>query len=441
MFELALEEARNRRGCLIELPFRGKRAGSMFTVTCQWEEVAELPTWAVYEQSGDDSKMHFSKPFSPADFELLFDMVAMASLDSDVSSKIPDNLKNTPEKMQAAAPPPQQAAAPTPPPGYPAGVDYSQMQAAPPGYPGYPGYYPPPAPMGYPQPYPMMPGYQMPGAYPGMPPVPAHPVDPYQAAQAPPTPVAPPPPPQTAPPAPPEPVKTAATPLLSNSGVFKRIDMSLLAKGQTIDLGTLLLNSHLVKQASLEAAIKIQGMVEDGKLDPEIAPLALERFHGEGAKIDQYLTGDVLEKMREKSKQPASLPPPPAPVKEKPPESAAPPRKPGQKSPEEVQRIRLAFDMLKKAGIISDQDIETAQNVLRKTGGDIVQILISANKFDINTYEAAQIVRPLVDNGLMKMEQVIIALNYCCRSRVDFDTAVDEMGWQNPRKVRKDLNL
>lgn len=243
------------------------------------------------------------------------------------------------------------------------------------------------------------------------------------------------------------PTQIATTTPVGDSGVFRRIDMSLISKTQTLDLGTLLLNAHLIKQNTLEAALKIQGMVDDGKLDPEIAPAALERFHSEGSRIDSYLTGDVLEKMRDKAKNapPAPLPKPSvsaaasAPTGET--DKPAAPVKKGQKSPEEIQKIRNAFDLLKQAGIITDTDIQTAQTVLRKHGGDIVEILVSAGKFDRNTFEAAHIVRPLIEATLMKLEQAIIVLNYCCRSRVDFDTAIDEMGWQNPRKLRTDLNL
>ncbi|HEY9787076.1 MAG TPA: hypothetical protein V6D17_16915 [Candidatus Obscuribacterales bacterium] len=402
----------------------------MFILTCVWEEHGDLPVWSLYEQVGEDSKMHWSKQFPPSDLQLLYDMVAMTVVvDADSAGKIPDTLKPTADSPPASP----QFAQPAPP-------DYGQ---APQGYPGaaYPGYYPPPAPMGYPQAYPpVMPGYPaqpMPGY--GMPAVPMDPAAQwaYSAVQQTlPASTPPAPAPPAAPAPPPEPAKTSMTPLMQQSGVFKRIDMSLIAKGKKLDLGTLLLDARLIKQNSLEAALKIQGMVEDGKIDPDIAPLALERFHSEGARIDQYLTGDVLEKMREKSKQA------PAPSQEtKQPEQAKPAAKGSGKSPEEVQKIRQAFDVLKKAGIIDDKDIETAQGVLRKTGGDIVQILIAANKFDKNTYEAAHIVRPLISSGLMKPEQAIIALNYCCRSRVDFDTALEEMGWQNPRKLRKDLDL
>ncbi len=486
MVDLAYTESKTRRGCLVEIPWRTKKPGQMFTLTCQWEDGAELPVWSLYEQSGEDSKMHWSKPFGSADLQLLYDMAAMAAVDAD-STKIPDNLKAKESQKLEVTPPPQPSYVVQQPQGPPpSGSDFTQgtMPAYQTPYGGYPppGYampqqmYPPQQMPGYPP----MPGYPqmpqqmypgMPGMMPGMPGMPmpgmpGMPGDPnawmqqgMQPGMAPGMMPGMAPMPQQVPPAPPNQqsqAQTAITPLVGDSGVFKRIDMSLISKTQTLDIGTLLLNAHLIKQSTLEAALKIQGMVDDGKLDPEIAPAALERFHGEGSKIDNYLTGDVLEKMRDKAKQAPAAPP----VKPAPPQASAlaggapgapgaqgadgkqaAPVKKGQKSPEEIQKIRNAFDLLKQAGIITDTDIQTAQTVLRKHGGDIVEILVSAGKFDKNTFEAAHIVRPLIDATLMKLEQAIIVLNYCCRSRVDFDTAIDEMGWQNPRKLRTDLNL
>ncbi len=469
MVDLAYTESKTRRGCLVEIPWRTKKPGQMFTLTCQWEDGADLPVWSLYEQSGEESKMHWSKPFGSADLQLLYDMAAMSAVDAD-SAKIPDSLKAKESQKIEVTPQPQPGYVPPPPPLPAPASDFTQgtMPAynnpyggyPPPGY-GMPGQmYPPPMP-GYPPPpmpgYPPMPQqmYGMPGIMPGMPGMPGDPnawmqpgMAPGMAPMAPMAPVAPPAPSPTPAPSPP-PAQIATTTPVGDSGVFRRIDMSLISKTQTLDLGTLLLNAHLIKQATLEAALKIQGMVDDGKLDPEIAPAALERFHGEGSRIDTYLTGDVLEKMRDKAKNAPPAPPPktsapPSPAgagKGETDKVAAAPVKKGQKSPEEIQKIRNAFDLLKQAGIITDTDIQTAQTVLRKHGGDIVEILVSAGKFDKNTFEAAHIVRPLIEATLMKLEQAIIVLNYCCRSRVDFDTAIDEMGWQNPRKLRTDLNL
>ncbi|MFX8879627.1 hypothetical protein ABTM72_20100, partial [Acinetobacter baumannii] len=70
----------------------------------------------------------------------------------------------------------------------------------------------------------------------------------------------------------------------------------------------------------------------------------------------------------------------------------------------------------------------------KKHGGDIVQMLTAAGKIDATTYKAAELCVPLIAENKMKVEQCIIALGYCSRSRVDFDSALEEMGWENPRK-------
>jgi len=64
----------------------------------------------------------------------------------------------------------------------------------------------------------------------------------------------------------------------------------------------------------------------------------------------------------------------------------------------------------------------------------MVQILASAGKLDLTTYKAASKAVPLIRDNKMKVEQCIIALNYCSRSRVDFETALDELNWPNPLK-------
>jgi hypothetical protein len=102
-------------------------------------------------------------------------------------------------------------------------------------------------------------------------------------------------------------------------------------------------------------------------------------------------------------------------------------------------QAKAAFDLLVKAGLLTESDINAAAAARAKVGGDMAQLLQSAGKLDKQTFDAAVICLPMIREGFLKLEQYIIALNYCSRSRVDFDTALEEMGWQNPRKLRKDL--
>ena len=38
----------------------------------------------------------------------------------------------------------------------------------------------------------------------------------------------------------------------------------------------------------------------------------------------------------------------------------------------------------------------------------------------------------LMEQGRLKMEQAMIGLHYCQRSRATFDDAVEELGWEKP---------
>lgn len=231
------------------------------------------------------------------------------------------------------------------------------------------------------------------------------------------------------------------------------VDYHLLDKRANILLGTLLKEAGLINEPTLEAALKLQELVREEKMTPEQAPDALKRLHTLGANIEQYLApsdttpsytppGGTSVTPKGTPTQGGAKPGQPGAPGAKPAQpGAAPGAKPGQPGAKPVRDLKGAFDLLIKAGILTESDITTAQNVRNKHGGDIVQILQAASKVDTKTVDAAVICLPLIREGLMKQEQCIIALNYCSRMRVAFDDALEEMGWQNPRKLRSDLPL
>jgi hypothetical protein len=101
----------------------------------------------------------------------------------------------------------------------------------------------------------------------------------------------------------------------------------------------------------------------------------------------------------------------------------------GTGEPIEAQK---AIDLCKKAGLLQEQDFLAAVSVKKKHGGEVSKILAAAGKLDSNTFQAAVTCNNLMELGRLKMEQAIIALHYCQRSRVSFNDAVDEMGWEKP---------
>lgn len=195
------------------------------------------------------------------------------------------------------------------------------------------------------------------------------------------------------------------------------IDMDLMQKRTNILLGTLLTGAELITEPTLEAALKIQDLVRAGKLTSSRAPELLKLFFSMGAAIEDYI---------DPSEFVASTPKPP---------KGEPVKKPAPGA--DIKELHQAFELLIKSGLLTENDIKTAQEVRQKHGGDIRNILQAAGKVDSKTMAAAATCASLVQANLMKVEQCIIALNYCSRSRVGFDEALEELRWENPRKAAK----
>lgn len=235
------------------------------------------------------------------------------------------------------------------------------------------------------------------------------------------------------------PAYPAASPAKDNSEL-KPIDYNMMSKRSNVLIGTLLVEAGLVTMPTLEAALKIQELVRDEKMDQDQAFDALKRLHSMGASIDDYLSPTDF-----KSGKKAGTPGTGAPAKPRPPAtggaggapSSSAPSSGGKGtplSPEKQREMHGAFDLLQKGGLLQEADIKSASQVRAKHGGDLVQILKSAGKLELKTYDAAVICVKLIQAGKMKVEQCIIALNYCGRSRVGFDEAMEELNWPNPRK-------
>ena len=172
----------------------------------------------------------------------------------------------------------------------------------------------------------------------------------------------------------------------------------------------LLVKAELITEKTLAAALKIHELIHTGKLHRERAADVLKYQHDKGDNIADYInasasitSGDTLSV---------------------------------DQAPEQGRdRGDMAvFTLLQQAGLISENDIKTAQGVSKKHGGDIATILQSAQKLDMKTFEAAKTCCVLQKDDLMKIEQSVIIVNYCSRSRISFDEALSELNWPNPRK-------
>lgn len=197
------------------------------------------------------------------------------------------------------------------------------------------------------------------------------------------------------------------------------IDMGLISKRTDVTLNNLLLESGLLNSQSLDAAIRMQDLVEEKQLTARDAARVLARYHNKGKTIEQFITVAMQELADGAPGSSAGG-------------GGAP--QGGGASGQAMVSVKDALDLLVRSGVLTDNDIQTANEVRKKHGGDISKILGAANKLDDKTFEAAVICVPMLRDGVMKIEQISIALQYCSRMRTSFDDACTELNWPNPRK-------
>lgn len=189
-------------------------------------------------------------------------------------------------------------------------------------------------------------------------------------------------------------------------------------------LGHLFVEAGIVPERCLDAALKLQEMVRDGKLNNAQAILALKKASEFGGQLDEA----VIEwaKDPEKHKKPQAKPATPS---AKPAASGATGAGPAQTSKPGMDAATMArvIDLLKQSGLVSEQDIETASKVKSKHGGDLGQILVSAGKIAGKTLEAAAECQEYMRFGRLRIDKAIMALHYCERMRASLRDALDEL--------------
>lgn len=87
------------------------------------------------------------------------------------------------------------------------------------------------------------------------------------------------------------------------------------------------------------------------------------------------------------------------------------------------------IDLLRAAKVITDADIAKAQEITSRLGGQVSAMLIAEGKLDRSLLEVAKRCTTLINAAILDLGRAVILLNYSQRSRLDFDKAVEELGW------------
>lgn len=203
-----------------------------------------------------------------------------------------------------------------------------------------------------------------------------------------------------------------------------------------IMLGHILVDSGLIPEPVLDAALSLQEMVRQGGLTPDEATDALRKLHSKGVDLQ-----DVVAEVRRKRH-------------EKPPADAVDLlRKSGLVSEQDIIKAKLVVEQLRKAGLdsaqggdiakvlldllrlagfVSDDDIRRASTAGSNRPPDICKALLSSGTIDALSFEVASRFVKHVRHGTFKQEQAVIALHYSQRMRTGFEETVHSMGWKVP---------
>jgi len=102
---------------------------------------------------------------------------------------------------------------------------------------------------------------------------------------------------------------------------------------------------------------------------------------------------------------------------------------------EQNETIRLG-ELLKAAGIVTEDDIKGAIDLSARNSALIGKILLVTGLINEQTLHASLRAQFLVREGFLRMEQAIVALNHCEKHSCSFDDALQELGWVMPSRVK-----
>lgn len=89
-----------------------------------------------------------------------------------------------------------------------------------------------------------------------------------------------------------------------------------------------------------------------------------------------------------------------------------------------------ALDLLKTSGLLSDIHYRLLVSAVNTRPHDIRNALMSTGAIDELLFQAAMRCQFLMSEQKMRLEQSVIALHYCARSRTNLDEAIKELSWK-----------
>jgi len=177
--------------------------------------------------------------------------------------------------------------------------------------------------------------------------------------------------------------------ILDEEAIMEAIEIGLV-KNEPV--GQVLVNSDQASINLLDHALKLQEMVNNGKLTPLNTADVLRQVHARNIPLSQAVAELKL------------------------------PKNPAEST------VGLA-ELLKQSGLLSEDDIREAFRESMCNSTLLGKILTITGFLDEETINSASRAQFLVKQGYLETNQAVIALNYCSRMGRSLDEALVDLGW------------
>lgn len=177
--------------------------------------------------------------------------------------------------------------------------------------------------------------------------------------------------------------------ILNEEAIMEAIETGLI---NNEPVGQVLVNKEYATMSLLDAALKLQEMVDNGKLTPLQTADVLRQVHERRIPVSQAVTELGLQKA----------------------------------TPEATVGLG---ELLKNAGLITEDDIREAFRISMQNSALLGKILTITGFIDEDTLSASMRAQTLVKQGHLEIPQAMIALNYVHRMGGSLDEALIDLGW------------
>jgi hypothetical protein len=176
--------------------------------------------------------------------------------------------------------------------------------------------------------------------------------------------------------------------LISETDVLAAIELGLF---KNKPVGQVLVEHKLIHESLIRPALQLQKMVQAKELRPTQAAEVLMFVHKRQCTIEQAAKELGLNTTLEGWKE--------------------------------------ALDLLKTSGLVSDMHYRLSVSAVNLKLHDVRGALSSTGAIDELLFQAAMRCQFLMTEQKMRLEQAVIALHYCARSRTNLDEAIKELSW------------